>query len=680
RSSLIESEQFDAAAIQEKWQSINTRFERVKNLAAHRQSRLNEAFTLHQFFRDIADQESRIKEKKLFVGSGDFGRDLTGEVTTFVVQFYRNLSRSTSVWKLSCRARASAGSSGGWQQTHGHFQHLRSEIESRLKALSQAWSELKAALLERGEKLEQSLVYQQFLAKVEEEEAWISEKQQLLVVDDLGDSMAAVQGLLKKHDAFETDNEINDLANTMISSSNHHALQIEQRVTLLHQKMDSLAALVNKRKHGLFYNSAYLQFMWKADVMESSIADKETHVKSEEFRRDLTLLTKQDTFDAGLNAFESEGIANIRNLKDQLIESNHVQSGLITKRFEDVVTRWKNLLAASNARKTRLLHMQELFRQIEELYLTFAKKNAEEDLTDPVRCNSIEEIRALREAHAQFQASLSSAEADFQAVGALDKQIKSFNVGPNPYTWFTMEALEETWRKFRRSSRSGTGSRQGAPATGGERQAQEGVCQDCQRVSLLVDRDQIVNDGRHGNVGAAAGRNEAEIEVRARRSELKKIENLGAILEEHLILIIGTLSTARWGWLRRGISLACGCSTTSSSRSYGGGKPARPEFEAILDSVDPNRDGNVSLQEYMAFMISKETENVQSSEEIEKAFRAITSRERGYVTREELYSNLTKEMTDYCVSRMKPYVGPKTGHPTPGALDYVDFTHQLFQS
>jgi spectrin alpha len=105
-----------------------------------------------------------------------------------------------------------------------------------------------------------------------------------------------------------------------------------------------------------------------------------------------------------------------------------------------------------------------------------------------------------------------------------------------------------------------------------------------------------------------------------------------------------------------------------------------PEFEAILDSVDPNRDGHVSLQEYMAFMISKETENVQSSEEIENAFRAITSGERGYVTREELYANLTKEMADYCVSRMKPYEDPKTGHAIPGALDYVDFTHQLFQN
>lgn len=61
-------------------------------------------------------------------------------------------------------------------------------------------------------------------------------------------------------------------------------------------------------------------------------------------------------------------------------------------------------------------------------------------------------------------------------------------------------------------------------------------------------------------------------------------------------------------------------------------------FVVVVDVVDPNRDGYVSLQEYMAFMISKETINVQSSEEIEKAFRAITAGDRPYVTKEELYS------------------------------------------
>jgi len=53
------------------------------------------------------------------------------------------------------------------------------------------------------------------LAKIEEEEAWVSEKQQLLTVPDLGENMAAVQGLLKKHDAFETDLSVhNDKVNS----------------------------------------------------------------------------------------------------------------------------------------------------------------------------------------------------------------------------------------------------------------------------------------------------------------------------------------------------------------------------------------------------------------------------------------------------------------------------------
>lgn len=79
-------------------------------------------------------------------------------------------------------------------------------------------------------------------------------------------------------------------------------------------------------------------------------------------------------------------------------------------------------------------------------------------------------------------------------------------------------------------------------------------------------------------------------------------------------------------------------------------------------------------------MISKETENVQSSEEIEKAFRAITAGDRPYVTKEELYANLNKDMADYCVSRMKPYCEPKTERPIAGALDYLDFTRTLFQN
>lgn len=116
------------------------------------------------------------------------------------------------------------------------------------------------------------------------------------------------------------------------------------------------------------------------------------------------------------------------------------------------------------------------------------------------------------------------------------------------------------------------------------------------------------------------------------------------------------------------------------------------------------RDGNVSLQEYMAFMISRETENVKSSEEIESAFRALSTENKPYVTKEELYQvrrahcslwiqfvkspwrsncplcpfqNLTKEQADYCLSHMKPYLDSK-GRELPTAFDFVEFTRSLF--
>merc|ERR1711963_1355782 len=744
-TSLIQSEQFDAEDIDEKRKSINDRYQNVLVMAEERQSRLKEAITLHQFFRDIADEESWIKEKKLLVGSDDYGRDLTGVQN--LKKKHKRLESELASHEPTIKSVKDAG-----QHLISVSQFGGQEIEERLQQLNGVWKELQEMAATRGKKLEESITYQQFLAKIEEEEAWISEKQQLLTVPDLGDNMAAVQGLLKKHDAFETDisvhgdrcTDICEAGQKLIDERNHHADSIAQRCEQLRNKMYNLGELANVRKSNLLDNSAYLQFMWKADVVESWIADKEAHVRSDEFGRDLssvqTLLTKQETFDIGLRAFETEGIQNISALKDQLIGGKHIQAEAINKKFSEVIQRWNKLLADSAGREQRLLQVQDQFRQIEELYLTFAKKasafnswfeNAEEDMTDPVRCNSVEEIRSLREAHAQFQASLASANADFEALAQLDKQIKSFNVGPNPYTWFTMEALTDTWKNLQLIIKQRDAEL-----------AQEEVRQE--------ENDKLRKEfARHANAFYAwltetrgmmmegSGTLEEQLaavgikahEVANRSSDLRKIEDLGAILEEKLILDNrytehSTVGLAQqWDQLNQlGMRIRHNLEQQIQARNQSGvsedalkefsmmfrhfdkdktgrldlnafksclralgydlpmveeGEP-EPEFEKILDDVDPNRDGFVSLQEYMAFMISKETENVQSSEEIENAFRAITSQERDYVTQEELYSNLSKEMADYCLHKMTPYVDPRTQEPVPEAYDYMEFTRTLF--
>ena len=159
-------------------------------------------------------------------------------------------------------------------------------------------------------------------------------------------------------------------------------------------------------------------------------------------------------------------------------------------------------------------------------------------MTDPVRCNSVEEIKSLRDAHRSFQDSLSSASSDFQQLANLDKQIKSFNVGPNPYTWFTMEALEETWRNLQKiiKERDGELAKEAIRQEENDKLRKEFAKLANNFHTWLTETRSTMMEGsgtleeQHAAVGLKAH------EVVNRGSELKKIEEMGSILESHLIL------------------------------------------------------------------------------------------------------------------------------------------------
>lgn len=72
----------------------------------------------------------------------------------------------------------------------------------------------------------------------------------------------------------------------------------------------------------------------------------------------------QETFDAGLQAFQQEGIANITALKDQLLAAKHIQSKAIEARHASLMKRWSQLLANSATRKKKLLEAQAHFRKV----------------------------------------------------------------------------------------------------------------------------------------------------------------------------------------------------------------------------------------------------------------------------------------------------------------------------
>jgi spectrin alpha len=149
-------------------------------------------------------------------------------------------------------------------------------------------------------------------------------------------------------------------------------------------------------------------------------------------------------------------------LKDQLHASLSSPQDLarIKHKFDQVYERWQALIAASDSRRSQLKVAEAKYREIDDLYLLFAKKastfnswfeNAEEDLTDPVRCNTIEEIHELIKAHERFMNTLGNAVVDFDELQQLDAKIKAAQMGPNPYTWFTIDTLRDTWRSLQKA-------------------------------------------------------------------------------------------------------------------------------------------------------------------------------------------------------------------------------------
>ena len=147
-------------------------------------------------------------------------------------------------------------------------------------------------------------------------------------------------------------------------------------------RLSRLAENSQRRRERLQENWAMLQFFWKADVVESWILEKQAQLRSDDCGHNLSsvqnLLARHDTFNSGLQAFESEGIKTIRQLRDQLSasmrSSQQEETVRISHKFESVIERWQSLLAASDSRRSQLRVSEAKFRDIEELYLLFAKK------------------------------------------------------------------------------------------------------------------------------------------------------------------------------------------------------------------------------------------------------------------------------------------------------------------
>ncbi|XP_042537874.1 spectrin alpha chain, erythrocytic 1 [Dipodomys spectabilis] len=743
---LISSGTFNVDQIEKKMDSANERFKNVQSLAAAHHEKLKEAYALFQFFQDLDDEESWIEEKLLRVSSQDYGRDL--QSVQNLLRRHKRLegelvAHEPAIQNVLDMAEKLADKAAVEQE----------EIQKRLAQFVQHWEKLKELAKERGLRLEESLQFLQFMENAEEEEVWLTEKEAMVTRGDSGDTLAATQNLLKKHEALDTDFAVHEIRVQNVYAQAEDILSKEEtqnkdkisaKIQALSEKAPSLAKAMASWKLQLEDDYAFQQFNWKADVVESWIGEKETSMKAKDGGADLTafltLLAKQDTLDASLQSFQQERLAEITELKDQLVAAQHHQSQAIEERHTALLRRWEQLLEASADHRQKLLEKQLPLQKAEELFMEFAHKasafnnwceNAEEDLSEPVHCVSLNEIRQLQKDHEAFLASLAGAQEDFNYLLELDQKIKALDVPSSPYTWLTVEVLERIWKHLPDIIEE----REQELQKEEERQVKNfEMCQEFeQNASTFL---QWVQETRayflDGSLLKETGTLESQLEankrkqkeIQAMKRHLTKIEDLGDNMEEALILDIkySTIGLAQqWDQLHQlgmrmqhnleqqiqakdtiGVSEETLKEFSTTYKHFDENLTGRlshkdfrsclrglnyylpmveedepePKFQKFLDAVDPSRKGYISLEDYTSFLIDKESENIKTSDDIESAFQALAEG-KAYITKEDLKQALTPEQVSFCTIHMQQYMDPR-GRGHPAGYDYVGFTNSFF--
>ncbi|XP_015418805.1 PREDICTED: LOW QUALITY PROTEIN: spectrin alpha chain, erythrocytic 1, partial [Myotis davidii] len=713
---LLSSGTFNADQIVEKRDNVNKRFLDVQNLAAAHHEKLKETYALFQFFQDLDDEEAWIEEKLVRVQSQDQGRDLQGVQN--LLKKHRRLEGELMAHEPAIQNVLDMAEGLGDKAAVG-----REEIQERLAQFVQHWEQLKELTKARGLQLEESLEYLQFMENAEEEEAWINEKEAMVARGDSGDTLAATQSLLKKHEGLDNDFAVHEARVQNVCAQGEGILSKEESrhkekrfppIEALNAKTPSLAQAIASWKLQLEDDLAFQEFNWKADVAEARIAEKERSLKINGNGADLTafltLLAKQDTLDASVQSFQQERLGKITDLKDQLVAAQHSQSKAIEERHAALLRRWEQLLAACAAHRQKLLEKQLPLQKAEELFMEFAHKasafnhwceNAEEDLSENVHCVSLNEIRQLQKDHEAFLASLAKAQEDLNYLRELDQQIKSLHVPSSPYTWLTMEVLERMWNHLPDIIKE----REQELQKEEERQVKNfEMCQEFeQNASAFL---QWILETRCAmfpklirflfslpSLGVVPWvtlslllfqRKQKEIQLMKR--QLTKIEDLGDNLEEALVLDIkySTIGLAQqWDQLYQlGMRMQHNLEQQIQAKdTIGVSEETLKEFSTTYKETEAGTGGNlfllcveraqflillsdrkgyVSLEEYTSFLIDKESENIKTSDEIENAFQALAEG-KNYITKDDMKQALTPEQVSFCASHMQQYVDPRAG-------------------
>lgn len=309
-SELVDKAHYACDQINGRMQEIITLWDTLMKASDKKGSKLQEASQQQQFNRTIEDIELWLSEIEGQLLSEDYGKDLTSVQN---LQKKHVLLESDVVAHQDRIDSIKVAANKFVEGDHFDADNIRNKNE----ILSNRYAALVAPMGDRRQRLLDSLQVQQLFRDLEDEAAWIREKEPIAGSTNRGRDLIGVQNLIKKHQAVlsEINNHESRLAGViqsgevMIKAESFASEGIRVRLDQLQEQWNSLKEKALQRKQDLEDSLQAHQYFADANEAESWMREKEPLVANTDYGKDEdsseALLKKHEALLSDLEAFGS---------------------------------------------------------------------------------------------------------------------------------------------------------------------------------------------------------------------------------------------------------------------------------------------------------------------------------------------------------------------------------------
>merc|ERR1719210_2804018 len=275
-----------------KKQEVAKKFESIIAPLETRKKELEVKKEVFQFLRDVEDENIWMEEKMNLVTSEELGSSLQ-DVNMLIK---KNKTLKSEIENHEHRIQTVCDN-GQKLIDEGHAES--NEFARQIDDLTEKLKHLKHNLEARNVKLLMSEKVQQFFFDANEAEAWMSEQELYMMVEDRGKDEFSAQNLMKKHEALETAvtdysesvRALGEVARQLQAEAHPQSDAIGTRLQQVEKLYAGLKELAQERKAKL--DDALKLFMLNREVddLEQWIAEREVVAGSHELGQDYDHVT-----------------------------------------------------------------------------------------------------------------------------------------------------------------------------------------------------------------------------------------------------------------------------------------------------------------------------------------------------------------------------------------------------